>query len=65
MKFLVKKILIVCAFVFGIAFVSHATTCLTVRIHCGDGTGTNGTVCGDDYDDAIEEAMDMFEAVCD
>lgn len=56
--------MIIGVFLFGIAFTSSATICATIRVHCGDGTGTNGLACGDTYDDMMAEARDLANAFC-
>ncbi|WP_321347846.1 hypothetical protein [uncultured Draconibacterium sp.] len=47
-----------------IAFASTAMTCATIRVNCGDGTGTNGSVCGDTESEWEAEARELADAFC-
>jgi hypothetical protein len=64
MKKSLKKSLIIGMFLLGLAYTSSATVCATVRIFCPDGSGTNGLVCADDYEQLNKEIEELFEVMC-
>ncbi|HAX95726.1 MAG TPA: hypothetical protein DCY35_04285 [Prolixibacteraceae bacterium] len=60
------KVLLVSTLLFaGISFSGTAEVCAVVRIHCGDGSGTNALVCGVDYDAMMREAELLMQTLCD
>lgn len=60
----INRSLVIIAFLLGIAFTSSATICATIRVHCGDGTGTNGLACGETEDEWVTEAQELANAFC-
>ena len=56
----INRSLVIIAFLLGIAFTSSAT----IRVHCGDGTGTNGLACGETEDEWVTEAQELANAFC-
>jgi hypothetical protein len=64
MKKSLKKFLIIGMFLLGIAFTSSAVVCATVRTFCAVGSGTNGLVCANDYEQLNKEIEELYEIKC-
>ena len=66
-KNIVKIVLMLGAFVLGIAYTNTARAgedCYTASVYCSDGGGGYVLICGSSADERLAEYDDMIEVLC-
>lgn len=70
MKNIIKKSFVLVVFMLGLTFINNANVqaeeqCHTVQIFCGNGTSNFGLICGETYQEYLQNLDEMTGVVCD